>query len=101
MLSDLANEELESITPMIALGSKWKGEPSGRLYFQLASGWVIWISELPHQSFPLCWLPPDQRGKAFSSHQSTFAVASHITGQLTIIDFAPMLEMLRHTHVVA
>jgi hypothetical protein len=99
MSSDLG-DEMGSIARMTTLGPELKRALSGRLYFELASGWVSWISAVQRKSFPLCWLPTDQRGVLFSSRGSSFFVASDATGRVTIIDFAPMLDILRRTHVI-
>jgi hypothetical protein len=91
---------MDPIARMSTLSSDIKRALSGHLYFETSSGWISWISAVQRKSFPLCWLPKDQRGEMLSYYGSTFAVAAHATGELTIIDFAPMLDMLRQTRVI-
>jgi hypothetical protein len=68
------------------------------LSFDDKTGWIVIANaDLgPGQSHTrLCWLPVEMRGRIFKSHQSMFVIASELNYQLTIIDFEPMLAMLR------
>jgi hypothetical protein len=71
---------------------------SRSLSFNNKTGWIV-ITDADLGPGPndiqLCWLPVEMRGRIFKSHQSMFVIASKLNHQLTIIDFEPMLAMLR------
>jgi hypothetical protein len=70
------------------------------LLFDQSTGWIV--AQTPRwQHTQLCWLPEDLRGSACTSHKcGVFVIASEINFQLTIIDFTPMLTMLRELGVM-
>jgi hypothetical protein len=71
---------------------------SRSLSFNNTTGWIV-IADTGLGPEPndiqLCWLPVEMRGPAFNSHQNMLVIASSFNHQLTIIDFEPMLAMLR------
>jgi hypothetical protein len=77
---------------------------SRSLSFNEKTGWIVLV-DLDLGPGPndiqLCWLPVEIRGDAFHSHQSMFVIASELNHQLTIIDFEPMLTMLRQLGVIS
>jgi hypothetical protein len=68
----------------------------GKLHLDQSNGWIVWSPNVltPEESIRLCFLPIGLRGKISASHESIFIVVSRLTHQLTVIDFAPMLESL-------
>jgi hypothetical protein len=71
-------------------------KPSGDLFFDMNTGWILWKSYAPAQegNLKICWLPIELRGNVFTSLEGLFAIASSSTHQLTVIDFAPLLQSL-------
>jgi hypothetical protein len=74
--------------------------PLGDLWFDKESGWITWSTGIKEEGLRLCWLPVELRGRSFNEHKSMFVVASASTHQLTIIDFASMLNMLRRFNFI-
>jgi hypothetical protein len=73
------------------------------LTFDESTGWIVAQSTVRgHEQniTRLCWLPVEFRGRRFVGHKSIFVIASDEKYQLTIIDFEPMLTMLRHLGVI-
>jgi hypothetical protein len=78
--------------------------PSPSLSFDKSTGWIIaehatnaYGRNITH----LCWLPVELRSEEFDTHESMIVVASDSSYQLTIIDFEPMLNMLRRLGVLS
>jgi hypothetical protein len=78
--------------------------PTQSLSFDQSTGWIVVrgpAGDQGQKTTPLCWLPIDLRGDVFDAHESLFVIASRSNYQLTIIDFKPMLTMLRQLEVIA
>jgi hypothetical protein len=71
--------------------------PTHSLSFDKSAGWIVvhTIRDHEHNITRLCWLPAELRGDIFDAHESMFVIASESNHQLTIINFEPMLTMLR------
>jgi hypothetical protein len=77
--------------------------PSHSLSFTYSTGWIIAqhaANDYRQDITKLCWLPIELRGRNFYTHNSILVIPSELTHQLTIIDFKPMLTMLRQLGVV-
>jgi hypothetical protein len=77
-------------------------EPSRLLSFDESTGWIIAqhaANDDGRNITQLGWLPVELRGRDFDTRDSMFVMASDSTYQLTIIDFEPMLNMLRRLGV--
>jgi hypothetical protein len=62
---------------------------------------VEWTtSDLDRCRIQLCWLPVELRGFVYNAHKSIFVMASAFDHQVVVIDFEPMLSMLRRLHVM-
>jgi hypothetical protein len=74
------------------------------LHFDRVSGWIMISKPDPtanQENIRLCWLPVEFRGFHFATfNENIIAIASDSTYQLTIIDLAPMLDMLRGLGVI-
>jgi hypothetical protein len=78
--------------------------PLYSLSFDKTTGWIV-AQDTGHNNeqkiTQLCWLPVELRGYKFDAHGSMFVIASDFNHQLTIIDFEPMLIMLRQLGVIS
>jgi hypothetical protein len=88
----------------------WSWEPqdqvisSRSLSFNSETGWIVLVDpdlDPGVNEIHLCWLPVEMRGYHFDSHRSMFVIASNFNYQLTIIDFEPMLTLLRQLGVLS
>jgi hypothetical protein len=73
------------------------------LSFDEKTGWIVaqgTVRDHEQKITRLCWLPVELRGRQFIGYKSMFVIASDITYQLTIIDFKPMITMLRRLGVI-
>jgi hypothetical protein len=73
------------------------------LSFDPSTGWIVveqTTSALDRSKIQLCWLPAELRGFVYNAYKSIFVMASAVEHQLVVIDFEPMLSMLRRSHVM-
>jgi hypothetical protein len=76
---------------------------SHSLSFDESTGWIVAqhaANAYGREITQLCWLPVELRGGLFHTHASMIVIASRSNHQLTIIDFEPMLAMLRRLGVL-
>jgi hypothetical protein len=76
---------------------------SHSLSFDYSTGWIIAqhaANDYGQDITKLGWLPVELRGHDFYTRDSILVIPSELTHQLTIIDFEPMLTMLRRLGVV-
>jgi hypothetical protein len=77
--------------------------PSYSLSFDYSTGWIVALhadNDYGQDITKLCWLPAELHGNRFYTHDSILVIPSELTHQLTIIDFEPMLTMLRQLGVL-
>jgi hypothetical protein len=62
--------------------------------WDIETGWISWKHLDGIRLVPLCWLPPERRGKSFACRDTMAAIGAQ-EGEVTILDFSDVIAMLK------